>query len=491
MNQHLHRLFTHIQTKTAYQLLVLLGIILLAAALRFYKLGEWSFWFDEVSTVNRANVHYTSLTALFGRPFPSIIWLAPSLIFTGQAFNLLGIGEWSARLAPALFGLAAIPIIFFCARWLIGPGVGLLSAAILSLTPAHLFWSQNARFYTAMMLFVMLALFSFYYALERDRSSFILIGYFLLYLAVSERLTALLAFPAFLAYLLLVYLLRLDKPAGYHKRNLILLLLPVAAFILFELALLLITGSSFLQDALQIFGVNRGPSPFRLLYRVVLDMGVVLSCLALVGGIYLLASKNRAGFFLVSFAVTPVLLLMLLNPFVFTDERYIFMTLPAWIMLTAVAIAEIASRLRATEHGLVLILALPLLVLSVDLFTDMRYYQSNQGHRLDWRGAFALVEARQQEGDVIASYWPVLADYYLADPSVDMQILRRAEVARSGQRYWFVIDDYALWSAEDMSAWVQQRCELVQAEELLLERPHQLAVYFCDPARVAPPAEGK
>ena len=35
---------------------LLAGITLLALILRFYKLGEWSFWIDEIFTVNRAQI---------------------------------------------------------------------------------------------------------------------------------------------------------------------------------------------------------------------------------------------------------------------------------------------------------------------------------------------------------------------------------------------------------------------------------------------------
>ena len=36
-------------------------ITLFAAVLRFYKLGTWSFWIDEIYTINHAFSHFSSL----------------------------------------------------------------------------------------------------------------------------------------------------------------------------------------------------------------------------------------------------------------------------------------------------------------------------------------------------------------------------------------------------------------------------------------------
>ena len=57
--------------------LVLAGVILLAAGLRFYKLGEWSFWGDEFITVGRVQ----NLGDL------NLMQRSPSLLLTGLAVS--------------------------------------------------------------------------------------------------------------------------------------------------------------------------------------------------------------------------------------------------------------------------------------------------------------------------------------------------------------------------------------------------------------------
>lgn len=467
------------------EIAALTTVTLLAMVLRFYKLGEWSFWFDEIFTVNRVLAHFSNPAAMFGCGFPGSIWVQLSLVLTCQAFNLFGVSELSARLGPALIGIASVPILYFPTRRWFGVGVGLLSALLLAVSPWHLYWSQNARFYTAIMLFSMLGLFSFFYAIERDRPLFILLGYIFLYLAVSERLTALLAVPVLFAYVLLSRAPTFAKPSGTERRNLLLLIIPSIAFVVFELSLVIATGSSFLLDAFQVFGSDRGPDPIRLVYRIVLNTGVPLTSLATFGGLYLLLRKTRIGLFLAMFAMVPIMLLLLANPFMFTDDRYAFIVLPSWIILGAVAVKEIFARVTVSDYGMLFALAVPLILLADAAFADMLYFQVNNGNRLDWRAAFELVDTRLEDGDVVASYWSELGGYYLGQETRSMREMKPVDVVESGKRYWFVIDDYAIWSAQRISGWIEQRCELIDSQQLHLEKKQTLRVYLCEPSRIA------
>ena len=62
-------------------------ITLFAALLRFYKLGEWSFWIDEIFTINRANAHYSSLELMLKNIPPARNWVPLSTITTAQVLN--------------------------------------------------------------------------------------------------------------------------------------------------------------------------------------------------------------------------------------------------------------------------------------------------------------------------------------------------------------------------------------------------------------------
>ena len=178
------------ETNSSYQYGFLAAITLLAIVLRFYKLGEWSFWIDEIFTVRRVQAHINVETIIDQWWQPSL-----SLILTGGVLHVLGVSEWSARLVSAVIGIISIPVLYFPIKRLFGPGVGLVAALLLAVSPWHLYWSQNARFCTSLMLLYSLAFFAFFFGIERDRPRYILVFLLLLFLAQGERLIALLLVP--------------------------------------------------------------------------------------------------------------------------------------------------------------------------------------------------------------------------------------------------------------------------------------------------------
>jgi uncharacterized membrane protein len=102
----------------------------------------------------------------------------------------------------------------FSTEKIFGVQVALIALLLLAVSPWHIFWSQNARFYTSLMLFYAFALFSYFYGIESDRPLYIFAFIVLFYLAVSERLPAVFLFPVVLGYLLLLKILPFEKPSG-------------------------------------------------------------------------------------------------------------------------------------------------------------------------------------------------------------------------------------------------------------------------------------
>ena len=291
---------TALAVKPGMQYVWLLLITLLAVSFRFYKLGEWSFWFDEISTINRASSHYSDLYGLVRNIPPAINWIPLSVILTAFVMNTLGISEWSSRLVPAVIGIISIPAIYFPTKKEFGTAVGLISVLLLAVSPWHIEWSQNARFYSSLMLLYMLASFAFYYAIENDQPVLIYLFLILSYLATSERITALMIVPVVIIYLLLLKILPFEKPPGLRLRNLIVIFLAGIAFIVYEIYSLISTGNSSLVDTFLVFSPNRGPDPARLLSYILFNIGIPLACLAFFGGIYLLMKKKQVRAFLLS-----------------------------------------------------------------------------------------------------------------------------------------------------------------------------------------------
>jgi mannosyltransferase len=463
--------FIEIEQNARLQYLLLLLITILACALRFYKLGEWSFWIDEIKTIDAAQD-----PAVNNFSWPSI-----SLMLIGTTLKVLGISEWSARLTPAVIGILTIPILYLPIRKLFGAGVALIASILLAVSPWHLFWSQNARFYTSLMLLYTLALLFFYFALEEDRPGYILLSLFLLALAAVERFIALFFVPVVLIYLLLLKIVRNETPPGLRERNLVFMALAGIVIGILEVYSLASTGGSRFFGSLEWFFIYRIDDPFRLLSFISFSIGIPLMCFAFFGGVYLLAQKNRAGLFLFIAAVVPVVLLLLLNPFIFTKDRYIFIALPSWIILGAVGINEILAETK--NPGKVLALGLLFVFLADAAGSNLLYYQVNNGNRRDWKGAFTTVKKMSNNGDEYVSFWPDFGPYYLGHRIIPWETIDSKSVIESGKRFWFVLDSETVWANSKMKSWVERNAELVEVMYLRTPDDFYLRIYLYDPLR--------
>jgi len=131
------------------------AILLAAGALRLFRLGDWSLWFDEETSIYFAlNPHKP-----FPRAFPLYFWVL------GRVFEAAGVSVYSARLISALAGIATLWLAWRCIRRFAGDEVALPALVLLVLSPGHLFWSQSIRYYTLLLVFQIASVHAFLTAL--------------------------------------------------------------------------------------------------------------------------------------------------------------------------------------------------------------------------------------------------------------------------------------------------------------------------------------
>lgn len=470
----LRRRFSQFEDSRKLEALVLGVIVIVATILRFYRLGAWSFWIDEIFTLNRAAQHVNLETIIAQWWHPSI-----SLILTAGAVEIFGISEWSARLVPAVIGIITIPIFYLCVRRLFGAVVALIAALLLAVSPWHLEWSQNARYYSAMLLFYFLAAYTFYLAIERDRPRYLALSAVLLVLAIGERFIAVFFVPVIFIYLLVLTLLPIEKPAGFRTRNIALILSPGIIFGVIEIVRLLTTGSTYLTGAVALKYSLPIDDPFRLATFIAFDIGIPVMCLAFFSGAYLVYHKSNAGLFVLVNALVPVALLVLISPFYFAKDRYVFMVLPFWLILAAVGVQEVFQQVNASRQ--ILVVGILALLVADAAGDNLLYYQINHGNRHDWRTAFTLVQEQSLPDDRVVSWWTEFGPYYLDRKIISWEIVDRAFVEESGNRFWFVLDEETIWGNGSMKLWIEKHAELVDV--IYLRRPMdvQLLIYLYDP----------
>ena len=126
-------------------------IILVGAALRFYRLGANSLWIDEFATLGLAaqapgEILRTSSSANF---IPPLYFL-----LVHSVWQVLGESEFALRLPSVIAGICTIPIVWALTRNITGSrGTANIAAALLAVNPLHVWYSQEARPYALLLFF--------------------------------------------------------------------------------------------------------------------------------------------------------------------------------------------------------------------------------------------------------------------------------------------------------------------------------------------------
>ncbi|MCB8981750.1 MAG: glycosyltransferase family 39 protein [Ardenticatenaceae bacterium] len=466
------RVKTAVHTNLLFQLLLIISITVLAAILRFYMLGKWSFWGDEYITVERAK----NLMDL------SILRRSPSLIGVYLSFKQFGVGEWSARLVPAILGVATVPIFFWLVRKLINTQTAFIASVLLAIAPWHIYWSQNARFYTALLLFYTLSLLLFYMGIEEDKPWYLVLSLVFFAAASSERLVAAFLLPATASYLGLVKFGPFQTPSGWRWRNLTLFFMPAV------LSLLILT---FLNPSVQnssqgqsSFGFANN-SPFWILGGVVFYLGIPLVCAALAGAISSLLRVNRLGLFLTISAAVPLLGVMAVSLFLYSANRYVFVSLTSIVLLAAIAVKDLMTLNSSTLNARILAGGVTLILLIAPMADNFLYYKYQNGNRDNWKAAFDYIDAHSEEGDQVITTHKPLADYYLRQETVGMQMVERsglADALASENRVWIVLDLTASGKSPAVFRWARENAHFVTEFSVYFSaRTYPMEIYLYDP----------
>lgn len=140
----------------------MLGILALAFFLRFYHLGNRPLYMDEIDNT----------VATAAKPISFILSTnTGSILYTLILHFLLPLGktEFIARAPAAIFGVLSIWMIFLLGKTIFSRTESIL-AALLAATSTHfIYFSQQARGYSGLLLFFMGSLFFFMTSLKRGK----------------------------------------------------------------------------------------------------------------------------------------------------------------------------------------------------------------------------------------------------------------------------------------------------------------------------------
>lgn len=154
-------------------------ILLIGGLFRFYNLAGKNFWYDEACSLSFAQYRWQEVIS--HRYMLKPVYFIMLKLWVG----LFGTSEFVVRTLSVIFGWFSIFLIYKLGKNLFSKSIGLISALILSISPYHVYYSQQARNYS---MFLFLSLLSM-----------------LIFLCLKKKVTRTISLLFILSNLLLIY----------------------------------------------------------------------------------------------------------------------------------------------------------------------------------------------------------------------------------------------------------------------------------------------
>ncbi|MCK9278517.1 MAG: glycosyltransferase family 39 protein [Methanoculleus sp.] len=418
--------------KTSRYLQALIGLTLVGFLLRFYNLGWNSLWLDEASTLTFARQSLIGIwESTAGGEFnpPLFYWLEHGMLLFGES-------EFVLRLLPALLGVLTIPAIYIIGKEFRDKNVGLIAAALLTFSPFHIFYSQEARAYAPMLFFFSLALL-FYVRASRSNEvrSWVLFGVFS---AVAFWMHFYAVVPV--AVLILHALLTRAGEFRHDIRSAKNLTLSVIAFVVASLPLLIVTVNLFLvrTSSAPTFGIQGLDVIYQTLRQVSGFSDLLMAAfmvLFLIGVAYTWREDRNGALLLIFMMVLPLAASLVLSSRMPMIPRYLIYLLPVYFIGIASAYPGLYALVR--DRRAVYIAIAAAVLVSVPFLST--YYTTPQKN--DWRGFSADLGGMTGEGDLVVVLPPYMAqplDYYYSnatDGTVELGATTGDELQAIRDRY--------------------------------------------------------
>lgn len=448
---------------------LLLCLTVLGAFLRFYHLGNNSLWLDEVTTfhVSKASVLEIWQTSVTGEFHPPLFhWITHVMLTLGQS-------EFILRLAPALFGTLAIPVLYGIGKELRDRNVGIISAALLTVSYFGIYYSQEARAYSMVLLFFSLAIL-FYLRATRTTAlaDWALFGIFSA-IAVWTHYYTLIALAVLYLHAIISARTRLNEGAGAVKNQLI--SLGIMTGISLPLLVLVVLRYLKLTAAPPTYGFL-GPILIRETivsfaggFSLFRDGIAILYVLLLIAGLLFLFMNDRNKFLLWGMLlVLPLAISIALSSKMTMNPRYLIYLLPVFFSGIAMAYPLLSTLIpgRKTFY------AFGIVVLLINAPLLGGYYASDI--KEDWRGFAGELQQLTREGDIVVvvpGYMSQPLNYYYSNTS-DQTLevfastgadLNAIDAQRNNRTLFFVVTDdiMAANPGGDAIAWLEENARLL------------------------------
>jgi len=179
--------------------ILLIGLLLVGAGLRFYQIAAKDIWLDEANTVAIASAEPGAMIDRLK------LDSSPPLYYLLLHFwiKLFGDSEAAVRSLSSLFGIALACVIYLVARRMFGPETAVFAGLLAALSPVQIMYSQETRMYALLPLLSLLAFYFFLKHLEDRRMPSLALAALFTGLAIYTHNFSFFLLPVQLAMLLI------------------------------------------------------------------------------------------------------------------------------------------------------------------------------------------------------------------------------------------------------------------------------------------------
>lgn len=408
------------QSKITPNRLYLVLITVLASILRIYRLAHQSLWLDEIFSLEGAVLGKSLSDSGLLSGFQG-----PLYYFLLHFWANLGESDFLIRLLSVFLGIGAVISIYFLGKAIFDEKVGILSAFILSISPMHIWYSQEVRMYILLILSSVVAITFFIRAFEKnDRFSWL--GY------LFATTTSLYSHPSAVFLIFgewIFFIIMRKKYLSFLKRWLtyqMLVLLAIMPWLVGVLTRLLTTTAgvgletigrgaggvaSFPLAAVGYVpftysvGYSVGPSIAELheslalrqlipYWWILLPIFIIFS-LTFMNGLLFIKKYPEKFLLLISLLLVPIISVIMLSVFknMTFNVRYTLAAFPAFILILSLGIVGFKSKMTR--------FIICLLVVLVSAYSLNNYYFNERYAKEDSRSAARYITMDSQLNDVI------------------------------------------------------------------------------------------
>ena len=400
----------------------MMWIILLAMLLRLFRAQEIGVHLDEATSFFIASAPVPNIYRLLMRYMHN----APPLFYILAHFSLLiSDSPVAFRLPSIIAGVAGVGLTYRLGKVVFSERAGLIAAFLLSVSPMHIYSSQEARMYSLFCLFSIMSLLFFFRIMRDDKKSdwsfWTIVNLLNLY---THFFAGLLIFAqglciAAVAIKMGVRNKRFKEASSILKKlvasavTTAVLILPLAPALLHPKGISHPDGSGplfqgppldfvFFQELFKEFSTRNDAS---WAYFLLFAGGV---CVAT-------ARKNgKAGMLVACFLIPIVTANAYLRHRSFFEAKYVIMGLPIYLLFIGYGITSLADKARDRypeihrRSGHAIVVGLAVLLSMFAFFKLAKYYELRGGSgrtlRDNWKHCAEYIKANISAGDAIGFY---------------------------------------------------------------------------------------